>query len=88
MVSGNVVLRGSDRRLRISVANTRSKLRASANEKLPCRSTAPVNRLLSLWLRPAPIQHLNIHRRVRLGKAVFYLTVIISFPATGRRSSM
>ncbi len=72
MVSGNVVLRGGDCGLAISVANTRSKLRASANESYRCRSIAPVNRLLSLWLRPRPFQHLNIHRRVRLGKAVFY----------------
>ncbi len=70
MVSGNVVLRGTTDGLAISVANTRSKLRASAMKSYRCRSTAPVNRLLSLWFVQRPFQHLNIHRRVRLGKAV------------------
>ncbi len=88
MVSCDVVLRSSNRRLSDFGGNTRSKLRASANEKLPLPQYTPVNRLLSLWLRPAPIPASEIHRRVRLGKTVFYLTVDHLFPATGRRSSM
>ncbi len=68
MVSCDVVFAAATDGLAISVANTRSKLRAVLMKSYRCRSTAPVNRLLSFGYVQRPFQHLNIHRRVRLGK--------------------